>query len=1132
MKAHLTIAAVVLAVLIGLVLTLGRYLGFPTWLLAVLLGTALLIAGVIAIVGLIGARRRSGALASGMAGGGDASETAAMREQFRQYLDALRHSPSGKGALATLPWFLVIGAPGSGKTTLLQESGLAFASLGHGLRSIRGIGGTRNCDWWFTDRAIFLDTAGRYTTEPRDQPEWFSFLDLLRRHRGGRPLNGVIVTVPIPDLMRDHEAAIPAMARPIRERIAEVSHRLGMVLPVYIVFTKADMVGGFKDFFAGLPMAERDQLWGATLAAGEAVGDPGAAVDRHMQRLVAALQARRLSALSGDKPATALAKAASFPANVAQAQRWFTGMVAELMRPYPMADQPILRGFYFTSSVQPAKDTTVVNAAPPKPLTGITPPAPAPAPIQGFDQSIFIAPAAARAAPAAESAARRGFFLRDLFTLVIGDATLAGRPRAVRARMLAGRVLLTYGSLLIGAAACTWFAVGALRDSGLVADTAEACRRLRDAAGTDERVLKELDLLRQRLAAVRDHASVTGRSSITEVAHQPYFRELGRLMLQPAADRLRSDLALAFAKVDDPASLIRLQEVLSAYQMLTGAVPADRRILLRALIDEPRALVRFSAGATAAADERLRRQAADHVDYIASVDHLRRLAAAKQPLIRGDEALITRGRNLMSDNLWIPAYADMMATLQLGGGTLGRDALVQGDNRELLTVDAPLPAVFARTAYDASVRTAIEQRAGDLAKQMEQTKATRPLSRSDLERRLRSMYARDHLTRWLEALASLRPEPSRTLAEGIDRLRLLTGERSPYRTIGRQLSEQQLILSDVDSVPSLPSDPAWLEKGLDVAKDLPAALERLATTSQAGSRSTDLAKLREFAAALDGIASRLTEVAAALPEADVRRAVAACLRNLVEAAHGCVASELTTEVERSWAAAVERPFRESCAGRFPFSAETPSASAADAPLGVVARLFNPRSGAFWRETAQVEALRAIKITGRDLLPVTVDYTRSVATATLLRDALFGDGGEEMRVAIRVVFGRTPNVTDAAFQFGDSKVNLNDRPDQSGTLAWKQGQSGGAKISVQTGGRWLTLAEDAPGWGILRLMRRGNPSKQPDGHRMQWDLDAGGGITVQARLTLMMPALESLIVSDVLRTFAIPVRIGRDPREAR
>ena len=49
------------------------------------------------------------------------------------------------------------------------NSGLKFPleqRVGKG--AVRGVGGTRNCDWWFTDEAVFLDTAGRYTTQDSD----------------------------------------------------------------------------------------------------------------------------------------------------------------------------------------------------------------------------------------------------------------------------------------------------------------------------------------------------------------------------------------------------------------------------------------------------------------------------------------------------------------------------------------------------------------------------------------------------------------------------------------------------------------------------------------------------------------------------------------------------------------------------------------------------------------------------------------------------------------------------------------------------------------------------------------------------------------------------------------------------
>ena len=74
-------------------------------------------------------------------------------------------SISGGSYLYDLPWYVFIGAPGAGKTTALVNSGLSFPlAEKFGPGAIRGVGGTRNCDWWFTDEAVLIDTAGRYTT--------------------------------------------------------------------------------------------------------------------------------------------------------------------------------------------------------------------------------------------------------------------------------------------------------------------------------------------------------------------------------------------------------------------------------------------------------------------------------------------------------------------------------------------------------------------------------------------------------------------------------------------------------------------------------------------------------------------------------------------------------------------------------------------------------------------------------------------------------------------------------------------------------------------------------------------------------------------------------------------------------
>src|SRR6185369_4072284 len=113
---------------------------------------------------------------------------------------------SGRPYVYQLPWYVIIGAPGAGKTTALANSGLEFPLASRlGKKVIRGVGGTRNCDWWFASDAVLLDTAGRYTTQDShqaaDRAAWLGFLKLLVRYRPGQPINGVLLTVSVSDLL-------------------------------------------------------------------------------------------------------------------------------------------------------------------------------------------------------------------------------------------------------------------------------------------------------------------------------------------------------------------------------------------------------------------------------------------------------------------------------------------------------------------------------------------------------------------------------------------------------------------------------------------------------------------------------------------------------------------------------------------------------------------------------------------------------------------------------------------------------------------------------------------------------------------------------------------------------------------
>src|SRR5204863_2828223 len=151
-------------------------------------------------------RRAHAALLQGIATGPTASDREAqvLAQRLRDAVDKLKAAPGRRGGwlganpLYELPWYVFVGAPGSGKTTALLNAGLQFV-LDETGGAVKGVGGTRNCDWWFTRDAVLIDTAGRYALQESDKDvdaaAWDNFLSLLRRTRPRRPINGVLLTV-------------------------------------------------------------------------------------------------------------------------------------------------------------------------------------------------------------------------------------------------------------------------------------------------------------------------------------------------------------------------------------------------------------------------------------------------------------------------------------------------------------------------------------------------------------------------------------------------------------------------------------------------------------------------------------------------------------------------------------------------------------------------------------------------------------------------------------------------------------------------------------------------------------------------------------------------------------------------
>ena len=195
--------------------------------------------------------------------------------QWKESIAKLKKSHLRKygNPLYVLPWYIVMGESRSGKTSAIKNSNLSSALTDVSKATI--ISGTKNCDWWFLDQAIVLDTAGRYTIpieEEKDKKEWQAFLALLSKYRKKEPINGVIVTVASDTLLTVDPAELNDKARSIRQRINQMMRILGARFPVYLLVTKMDLVNGFTDFCDHIPEQRIDQVMGYTNTNDQATG--------------------------------------------------------------------------------------------------------------------------------------------------------------------------------------------------------------------------------------------------------------------------------------------------------------------------------------------------------------------------------------------------------------------------------------------------------------------------------------------------------------------------------------------------------------------------------------------------------------------------------------------------------------------------------------------------------------------------------------------------------------------------------------------------------------------------------------------------------------------------------------------
>ncbi|WHZ21870.1 MAG: T6SS component TssM (IcmF/VasK) [Nitrospira sp.] len=707
------------------------------------------------------------------------AQVEAIKTEFEQAIASLKTSDFGHKALSVLPWYLLIGPPASGKSTALMNSGLQMTYPREQGKGVRGLGGTRNCDWWFTNEAVFLDTAGRYSSGDDDREEWLALLDSLKEQRRKDALNGVLIVVSLPDLLVAKEKEIEWHAENIRARLEELIERLGVVFPVYLIFTKCDLLRGFVEFCDNLSHAAREeQVWGCTFPALLPPADtPQRRFETAFDELLHALQARRharLLSLLGSKKVQDIF---CFPLHLSLAKQNLTHFVDRLFQPYQFLDSPLFRGFYLSSGTQEGIPLDeVVNAVNRR---------------AGLPESVGL--------PAAEPREKSPYFIKHLFTgIVIPDQGLVRPSTAEQHRLRRRRYLLAAGTtmavVVCVSAAVYSFLLNRAVTQQLGADAEQsyhsivgearpfidgvqdkAFRRFRDSVQVLQDDKEEGAPLVRRWGMNRE-ASVYGPARDLFVAlFYRLYRDQTRKQVEETLRAFAADPATPPPGRDSDFYYSYLKTYLLLSSTSEEAEPAhlDRPFLAEWLQRIWQDILLSHYGSKAATQE-IGREVEQQIDLYG------RLLDRRQVPFSRDQGLVSAARVALQrlpypERIYARIQREMMKQYKPDVVTLA--SLLQSQKTSLLQSSYEIPGFFT-PKFDNGLFIKVRDRVLDQAYTDSWVLPVPQDPRVEVEQTIHKLYRDNYIRHWSQFLASVKMRPASTREDAITFLQGLTQENS------------------------------------------------------------------------------------------------------------------------------------------------------------------------------------------------------------------------------------------------------------------------------------------------------------------------------------------------------------------
>ncbi|WFP75859.1 type VI secretion system membrane subunit TssM [Mesorhizobium sp. WSM4906] len=1088
------------------------------WLRATIIGATVALLALFYGIRFRQGRKAQRALEKAVVAGDDRNDDSRLLEaRMGEAIATLKRSSGRRNFLYEIPWYIIIGPPGAGKTTALVNSGLKFPLAGSGnAQPVAGVGGTRSCDWWFTDDAVLIDTAGRYTTQEsdreRDKASWLAFLTLLKKHRTRQPINGVILAVSLADLIGFDDQQLDAHVTEIRSRLRELHETLKIQFPVYLLFTKADLVAGFMDYFGDFDEARRRKVWGATFQTTDRnrnmVGEAPAEFDALAGQLADEIADR----LQDEADPVARIAIFGFPAQFGALRTRVVRFVTSLFDASRAQVNVSLRGLYFSSGTQEGTPIDQVLGA--------------------------IGRSFGSASQAHLSGSGKSFFLHDLLAQVIFpeagwvsfDRTAERRARLARFGGLAAIGLAALAAL--GVLGLSFFA-----NKSLIASTRQAMAQYRDSADsllksatvTDvdlENVIGPLDQLRNLPAGyetagqfkpVEESFGLSQRERLLSASKTAYRQALersfrSRLLVQ--AERTIQ------AKMADP---IALYEPLKIYLMLGGKAPKvdDELIVswMRQDWEENRYPGENNREGRAQLEKHLRAMLTLDDAYDPVFELNQPLVEAAQRSL-GRMSLADRASALIRSAVYAARLQDFSVSAK--AGPEAQLLFERMDGSELS--DLNVPGLYTKAGFNGFYLPQLSRMAQMLVDDQwvlggggEQGSIDQDLPQLGPE--LIDRYGKEFASAWTGALDQLKLKAMLKDKPQYIALSAAASPGSPLDRLFTAIADETALTKDSAAsegeTGAAQQDPAVMAKGLariglQIAggKSQSRAGTNSPATLNAG--ATVEAQFRPFQALVSGSGGRrpldaLTQnfhdiyqsvkLAADVPaqtervNANLKLQISTMRANasrlpkqlarMVDAAadefEGNVAETSVANLNQTLDETVTRPCEEAVNGHYPFASDgTEDISMADfaklfAPGGVMDRFFAQNLAPMIDMTGHDWTWKQDARAGRELAKSTLKAFQSAAE---IRSAFFPSGGSTPLVSITFTPTSLNSEADGAVLDVDGQtVQSAQAGNAPSTVTWPSGAaSGSASLSLtpEMPGRESVLKFEGP-WALKRLM---------------------------------------------------------------